>query len=75
MLEAVIGDDHGMSLTQPSPGSSTLVTAFDAARFKQQIALIVEQQLLRTERTRPRGISRPFPFFLTDPTSEPPEDQ
>jgi [protein-PII] uridylyltransferase len=32
MLEAVIGDDHGMSLTQPSPGSSTLVTAFDAAR-------------------------------------------
>ena len=32
MLEAVIGDDHGMSLTQPGPGSSTLVTAFDAAR-------------------------------------------
>ena len=32
MLEAVIGDDHGMSLTQPGPGASTLVTAFDAAR-------------------------------------------
>jgi [protein-PII] uridylyltransferase len=32
MLEAVIGDDHCMSLTQPSPGSSALVTAFDAAR-------------------------------------------
>ena len=32
MLEAVIGDDHGMSLTQPGPGASTLVRAFDAAR-------------------------------------------
>jgi [protein-PII] uridylyltransferase len=32
MLETVIGDDHGMSLTQPGPGASTLVTAFDAAR-------------------------------------------
>jgi [protein-PII] uridylyltransferase len=32
MLEAVFGDDHGMSLTQPRPGASILVTAFDAAR-------------------------------------------
>src|SRR5262245_32593926 len=32
MLEAVIGDDHCMSLTQPGPGASALVTAFDAAR-------------------------------------------
>jgi [protein-PII] uridylyltransferase len=32
MLEAAIGDDHGMSLTQPGPGASTLVAAFDAAR-------------------------------------------
>src|SRR4026209_2772844 len=32
MLEAVIGDDHGMSLTQPGPGAATLVAAFGAAR-------------------------------------------
>jgi [protein-PII] uridylyltransferase len=32
MLEAAIGDDHGMSLTQPGPGASTLVAALDAAR-------------------------------------------
>ena len=32
MLKAVFGDDHGMSLTQPGPGASALVTAFDAAR-------------------------------------------
>jgi [protein-PII] uridylyltransferase len=32
MLEAVIGDDHCMSLTQPGPGASTLAAAFDAAR-------------------------------------------
>jgi RimJ/RimL family protein N-acetyltransferase len=67
-LWAIVADEW--TLPQAPPQS-----AFDAARFKQQIALIVEQQLLRTERTRPRGISHPFPFFLTDPTSEPPEDQ
>jgi [protein-PII] uridylyltransferase len=32
MLEALIGDDRGMSFTQPGPGASALVTAFDAAR-------------------------------------------
>lgn len=50
-------------------------SAFDAAKLKRQIALIVEQQLLSTERTRPPRESRPFPFFLTDPSTEPPEDQ
>jgi RimJ/RimL family protein N-acetyltransferase len=47
-------------------------TPFDAARLKAQIARAIAEQPLPS---KPRGAStaRPFPFFLTDSSNDPPE--
>ena len=67
-LWAIVADEW-------APPKTPVHSEFDAAKLRQQIALLVDQQLQRTERTRPRGDFRPFPFFLTDTSGEPPDDQ
>lgn len=62
-LWAIVADEW-------TPPEARRPSEFDAAKLRQQIAMLVDQQLRRMDRTHPRAEARPFPFFLTDPTAD-----